>query len=136
MVPERRFAVVVLCNLDTTVLSAAAEGIVAAHLGIGPPETVSGPRETFVREASFEPYLGTYRNSDSLEVELYKFKPIPLGREGGQFFFRMGMMKLPVYRTGEDRFSTDYVDFALIPDGRGGYEYLYGEFHALRRVGR
>ncbi|MCH7930337.1 MAG: beta-lactamase family protein, partial [Proteobacteria bacterium] len=37
MVPQRRFAVVVLCNLDTTVLRSAAEGIVKEFLGLISP---------------------------------------------------------------------------------------------------
>jgi CubicO group peptidase (beta-lactamase class C family) len=133
MVPERRFAVVVLCNLNTTVLRPAADGIVKQYLGLERPEVTRGPRVTFSKEASFEPFLGTYRNSETMEVELYKFKPIPIAREGGQFFFKMRMMKMPVYQTGEYRFSTDYVDFALILDKQGVIKYLFGEFHALKK---
>ncbi|MFC1558974.1 serine hydrolase domain-containing protein [Gemmatimonadota bacterium] len=131
MIPEFNFAVVVLCNLDTTILQNAAEGIIKEYLGLESPETERGSR-VMLGEKEFAPYLGTYRNSENMEIRLFRFKPLPIGR-GGQFFFKMRMIRMPVYQTGQYRFSTDYVDFILIPNEQGAFEYLFGEYHALKR---
>jgi len=133
MVPEHRFAVVVLCNLNTTVLRPAAEGIVKEYLGLIPLKKGSGPKVT-LREDEFEPFLGTYRNTEKMEIELYKFKMVPVGNYGGQFFFKMGPIKMPAYQIGQNRFHTSFVDFILIPDEMGEIEYLFGEFHALKKL--
>jgi CubicO group peptidase (beta-lactamase class C family) len=133
MVPEMRFAVVVLCNLDTTVLKPAAMNILKEYLGLVEPEAPELP-QYILSESEFEPYLGIYHNTDEMEIKLYNFKPAFWAPEGGQFFFKMGKMKMPVYQTAPNQFHTGFADFILVPDEQGKIEYLFGEYHALKKI--
>jgi CubicO group peptidase (beta-lactamase class C family) len=132
LAPGRRFAIAVLTNRSGRMLRSWAGTAMTRLAGLS-AEVEPVPAKITLREAAFRPLLGTYENPPGLRYELFNSKLVPWTREGGQLFSRRGLMRMPVYRIGANRFTDGQVTFTTEVDESGRPRFLHGEWRTLVR---
>jgi len=104
-------------------------------LGLVIPDSKGSIKERkTLTESAFRPLLGAYQNGPRLRYELFNFKVVPWVREGGQFFSRRGLIRMPVHQVGTDRFADEIFTFSLTRDPRGEPRWLHAEYKTLVRT--
>jgi CubicO group peptidase (beta-lactamase class C family) len=128
LVPEHRFAVIVLANRSFSILGKTAEKAMELVLPLKPkveekpqpPQPMSAPE--------MESYVGVYLNSPpSWEVFI----------RDGKLFLKLDDAELSLTKIGEHRFSIGPPgegELVFVLDTEGKVEYLYTDLHAARRV--
>ncbi|MBK9063031.1 MAG: beta-lactamase family protein [Acidobacteria bacterium] len=121
MVPDEKFAVVVLANRTSAVMGRTADAATAAFVAQGPaaPQATSKP---FRNDAA--PFEGTFECPMPLKVELYT---------RGVLHLKRGFMRAPLNRRSDGLFTDSVLVLAVTrgPDGR--VDYLHTELHTLAR---
>jgi CubicO group peptidase (beta-lactamase class C family) len=115
MVPEHRFAVIMLTNKEGAGLSKTQEKAMELLLPLKPKEEVRGQTAQALSAAEMSRYAGTYSNPNRWQIEV-------LVKDGGLFIKEFGL-QLRLTRIGEQRFS-----FAL--PGRAAPEEIVFRFGA------
>ncbi len=132
MVPEHRFAVIVLGNRTGVALNKTAYKAMELMLPLKPGEAMS-KLDLPMSRSEMANCVGAFeQHGNRTEI---------LIREG-KLFLKQGSNELPVRRVGENRFSADStgnagpVEFALIPGPDGKAEYYQGGLRSAKRVGK
>ena len=140
MVPEHRFAVVVLANKTASILGRTAERAMELMLPLTPSPATPRKESIPMTPAEVAGYTGTYVNGP-LKQELSV-------RNGTLVFSQTDAtpghrdFEATVTKTGENRFAysrsggTGVTNFILIPGQDGKIEYLHSMLNAARRVDR
>jgi hypothetical protein len=132
MVPESRFAVIVLGNRTGVALNRAAEKAMELMLSLKPKEADKPKPELPMSESEMAGYVGKYGRSASYEIIL----------KDGNLFLKQGENEVPITKVGENLFAVTLpgsarpMQFALVPGADGKVEYLHAGLRASRRIGK
>ncbi|HEU0180003.1 MAG TPA: serine hydrolase domain-containing protein [Blastocatellia bacterium] len=128
MVPDHRFAVIILVNRTGGSLSKTAEKAMELMLPLE-AKVESKPKPIAMTEAEMARYVGVYdAEPDRIEIVI----------KDGKLLFKGLGLEAQVIKLGESRFSamppgdTQKVEFALIPgaDGKAEFLFLGGRAHS------
>ena len=122
MVPDEKFAVIVLANRTAAVMGRTSDAATATVVAQGPAprEPASKP----FRDGS-KPFEGTFECPKTLKVSLYTL---------GVLQMKHGFMRAPLKRRPDGLF-TDSVLVVAVTRGEGGsVDFLHTELHTLARV--
>lgn len=129
MIPEHRFAVIILTNRSDALLLRSLE--VATELAVPLQPASPAPARTPIamEEAELRRYAGVYQNApDYLTLELVV--------AGGKLFLRQlghaGMTE--VVKVGTNSFTAGNTGFLLIPSRTGDGMFMHISAHALRKL--
>ena len=132
MVPEHRFAVIVLGNRTGVALNKTAGKAMELMLPLKPMEGDKPKRELPMNASEMANCVGKYRQRDvSFEILL----------KDGRLFLKQGPNELPISKVGENRFAATPpgnsrpMEFALLPGADGKAEYFHVGLRAAKRVG-
>jgi len=138
MVPEHRFAVIVLTNTYGSELPETTEKAMELFLPPSAETLADEPDDTEknasipINDEELAAYEGSYFNTPDLSLEL-------VGKDG-QLFLKLGEFEAPVKKVGEQRFATYHpltqqpVEFVLVPGEDGKPAYLHMARRALKKV--
>jgi CubicO group peptidase (beta-lactamase class C family) len=132
MVPQSRFAVIVLGNRTGVALNRAAEKAMELMLPLKPKEADKPKPELPMSESEMAGYVGKYGRSASYEIIL----------KDGNLFLKQGENEVPITKVGENLFAVTLpgsarpMQFALVPGADGKVEYLHAGLRASRRIGK
>ncbi|HEY3136578.1 MAG TPA: serine hydrolase domain-containing protein [Blastocatellia bacterium] len=132
MVPQSRFAVIVLGNRTGVALNRAAEKAMELMLSLKPKEADKPKPELPMSESEMAGYVGKYGRSASYEIIL----------KDGNLFLKQGENEVPITKVGENLFAVTLpgsarpMQFALVPGADGKVEYLHAGLRASRRIGK
>jgi len=129
MVPEYRFAVIILTNKSDSLFFKSMDK--ATELAVPlKPRVTAPPKQPMTMSASeMKRYVGVYQNApDYLTLELVIVD--------GKLFLRQpeASEKSEVLKVADNVFSADGQEFVLISEGNGRIKYLHISGHALRRM--
>lgn len=129
MVPERRFAVIILSNRTGALLIKSMEKATQLALKLNPGFTEPPDKPLQMTEGEMLRYVGAYVNNPAyLSVEI-------LMKDGRLYLRQSGSDRMsPVIKIGDHRFSNEGTHFVLIPGNDGRIEYLHIVGHALKKV--
>jgi CubicO group peptidase (beta-lactamase class C family) len=132
MVPEQRFAVIILANRSGANLSKTAEKAAEMMITLGPKPAEEKPMDVPVSEAEKAEWIGTYFHPPAQKVEI-------LLKEG-RLFLRRGRAELPIRKTGKNQFSvtppgaSQGQRFILVPGKDGKTAYLFSGGRASKKI--
>jgi hypothetical protein len=133
MVPEQRFAVIVLGNRTGVALNKTAEKAMELMLPLKASEAEKPKQELAMSAAEMANYVGKYGQKDvSFEILL----------KDGKLFLKQGPNQLPISKVGDTRFSaispgnSRPMEFALVPGADGRVEYIHVGLRAAKRIGK
>jgi CubicO group peptidase (beta-lactamase class C family) len=127
LVPEKRFAVVVVTNRSGSTLARTVDRAIELYLGLAPQtETPSPPLAPLAREA-LEPYVGVYEHLPS-RWEVFA--------RDGKLFVREEGKERELVRVGVDQFVAgdppdEQIVFVRSPNGV--YEHIFLGLYSARR---
>ena len=129
IVPEYRFAVIILTNKSDSLLLKSMEK--ATELAVPlQPKAAALPKQPIAMSAGeMKRYVGVYQNApDYLRLELVIVD--------GKLFLRQpgASEKSEVVKVGDNIFSAGGQEFVLISETNGRMKYLHISGHALRRM--
>jgi CubicO group peptidase (beta-lactamase class C family) len=131
MVPEKRFAVIVLANKSGALLKKTAEKAIELLLPLE-AEIQTKPKQALaVSETEIIDCVGQYANKPEWAEILVKEGTLVLKRQDGEF---------PITKTGDYRFSiiepskSEAEEFVVVRRGGDKAEYLHIGRHALKKV--
>lgn len=148
LVPEKRFAVIVMANKTGTALGKTTEKAMELFLPLQPKAPVSPRQKMPLTQPEMEEVAGTYRNG-LLRVDLFirdrqlirkEFYPTTVEEGPGR------EIETPVTKIGRDRFAftppgddaragyAGAVEFTVIRGADGKPEYLHGSLEAATKV--
>ncbi len=137
MVPEHRFAVIVLANQLQAwrILDTAVNKAMKLLLPLQ-PRSKSKPKTPFpIDQAQLDDYIGTYDNAflNSTATENRE-----IFRKGNRLFCKFRDRELPMTFVGEDRLAieqpfTRKQEFVFSRDGDGKIAYLHFDSRAWKR---
>jgi CubicO group peptidase (beta-lactamase class C family) len=138
MVPEHRFAVIVLANQLQAgrVLNAAVEKAMKLLLPLE-PELAATPKSTLpVTQQELDDYVGTYENP---EVNATVVENREIKRKGNQLFYKVRDRELPMTFIGKDRLVitqlfTPRQEFVLSRGTDGNVAYLHFNSRAWKKL--
>jgi CubicO group peptidase (beta-lactamase class C family) len=131
MVPERRFAVIVLANRSRSLLNKTAEKAMELMLPLEAKAEVKPKRALATSDAEISKYVGTYTNKPERIELLVKHGRLILKKQDGEF---------PTTKIGDHRFlipktkESEAEEFVLVLAADGKAKYLHIGRHALRKV--
>jgi CubicO group peptidase (beta-lactamase class C family) len=131
MVPERRFAVIVLANRSRSLLNKTAEKAMELMLPLEAKAETKSKRALATSDAEISEYVGTYTNKTERIEILAKQGRLILKKQDGEF---------PTTKIGDHRFlipkpkESEAGEFVLVLGADGKAKYLHIERHALRKV--
>lgn len=133
MVPEHRFAVIVLGNKTGVALNKTAEKAMELMLPLKPKETEKPKPELQMSESEMASYVGRYgQRSANYEILV----------KDGKLFLKQGENEVPITKVGEKLFAATLpgdprpIQFALAPGADGKVEYFHAGLRASRRIGK
>lgn len=144
MVPEHRFAVIILSNTYGTkfpkstekamelFLPLEAEMAADSEMNVSLPMPEEVISEEEMSEEEMTAYVGHYSNSPELYLDIVK-------KDGG-IFLKIGELEAPVTKIGENRFLATNpflgqpLEFILVPGEDGEPGYLHMSHRALKKV--
>ncbi|MEK6323175.1 MAG: serine hydrolase domain-containing protein [Acidobacteriota bacterium] len=133
MVPEHRFAVIVLGNRTGVALNKSAEKAGELILPLKPKEADKPKQELPLSASEMANYAGKYGQRDvGFEILI----------KDGKLFLKQGPNELPISKVGEARFSaaspgnSRRMEFALVPGADGKAEYFHMGLRAAKRIGK
>ncbi len=129
MVPEHRFAIIILGNRTGALLTKTMDEATDMALALTPKSPVEAKKPWPMNDAERARYVGTYINNPTyLTVEI-------LQKDGNLFLKQVGANEItPIVKVGNNRFSSDGEEFVLIPNQDNQLEFLYIVGHAFKKV--
>ncbi len=129
MVPEHRFAVIILTNRSDALLLGSLEMATELAVPLEPASAAPARTPIAMDEAELHRYVGVYQNApDYLTLELVV--------EAGKLFLRQlgqpGMSE--VVKVGTNSFAAGGTGFLLIPARTGDGLFMHISAHALRKL--
>ena len=130
MVPEQRFAVIILANSSDALLNKTSEKAMELMLPLEKKTESNFMHTLAMSKDEMLDYVGTYLNKPQRAEIIAK---------DGKLFVKWGEGEFPVTKIGSYRFSVEkQVDpseeFVLVPDANGKVEYLHIGRHALKKM--
>ena len=122
MVPEEKFAVIVLANRTAAVMGRTADAAIAAYVAQGPPAPEPASRP--FRDGA-GPFEGTFECPKPLTLKLYTL---------GVLQMKHGFMRAPLKRRADGLFTDSVLVVAVTRGADGRVDYLHTELHTLARV--
>ena len=133
MVPESRFAVIVLGNRTGVALNKTAEKAMELMLPLKPKEADKPKPELPMSESEMAGYVGKYgQRSVSYEIVL----------KDGKLFLKQGENEVPITKVDDNRFAATLpgslrpMQFSLVSGADGKVEYLHAGLRASRRIAK
>lgn len=132
MVPEHRFAVIVLGNRTGVALSETAEKAMELMLPLKPRAAETPKEDLPMTAADMANYTGKYGQREiSVEILL----------KDGKLFLKQGQSERPMRKIGENRFAAGApgatpTQFVLVPGADGKAEYYHAGLRAARRISK
>ena len=129
MVPEHRFAIIILTNRTGALLTKTMDEATEMVGTLAAEPRVEAQKPWPMNDAERARYVGTYINSPTyLSVEI-------LQKDRNLFLRQIGTNDMtPIIKIGNNRFSSGGDEFVLIPDKDNKVEFLYIVGHAFKRV--
>ena len=127
IVPEYRFAVIILTNKSDSLLLKSMEKATELAVPLQPRVAASPKQPIMMSEGEMQRYVGIYQNApDYLRLELEIVD--------GKLFLRQprASEKSEVTKVGDNIFSAGGQEFVLISETNGRMKYLHVSGHALR----
>lgn len=142
LVPEKRFAVIVMANKTGTVLGKTTEKAMELLLPLQPKPAVSPAQKMPMTKPEMEEVTGTYRNGN-LRVDLF----VRDGKLIRKEFYKTSVeegpgheFEVPVAKIGRDRFGftppgseAEDIQFTVIRGVDGKPEFLHGNLEAAAK---
>jgi len=136
LVPEKRFAVIILANKTASIFGKTAEKAMELMLPLTSIPVSDLRPASQITPAEMRSYAGTYRNGTKQTVLLVK---------DGQLFLTDSYIQspdrlMPVTKIGMNRFAfsesgqSDQTEFILIPGSDGSIEFLFRGLVAAKKV--
>ncbi|MGE5208073.1 MAG: serine hydrolase domain-containing protein, partial [Alphaproteobacteria bacterium] len=147
LVPEKRFAVVLMANKTGTILGKTAEAAMELFLPLQPKALVPIPEPVPMTKSEMQEIAGTYRNG-LLRIELFVRDGQLIRKETYPTTAEEGPgreIETPVKKIGRDRFVffppgedpragyAGVTQFTLVRDSKGAPEYVHGSLEAAAR---
>jgi len=129
MVPEYRFAVIILTNKSDSLFFKSMDKATELAIPLKPRVTASPKQPMTMSASEMKRYVGVYQNApDYLTLELVIVD--------GKLFLRQpeASEKSEVLKVADNVFSADGQEFVLISESNGRIKYLHISGHALRRM--
>jgi CubicO group peptidase (beta-lactamase class C family) len=132
MVPDYRFAVIILANRTGANLSQTAEKAMEMMLPLGPKAPAEAEKDLPISDADKAAWVGTYVQPPGQELEIVL--------KDGRLFLRRGTSELPIRKTGENRISvappgaSRGQQFFIVRGKDGKTLYLYAGGRAARKI--
>jgi len=132
MVPDKRFAVVILANRSGASLNKTAEKAMEMFLTLTPKTEPKTPAELPISEADAAAWVGTYQNAPAEKIEIFP--------KDGKLFLRRGTSELPLRKTGENQISAGasgnprQAQFTIVRGKDGRTLYLHSGGRAFRKT--
>jgi CubicO group peptidase (beta-lactamase class C family) len=130
LVPEHRFAVILMANRNAAFFNTTAQKALELMLPLQPAKSI-GPRINMpMNEAEMNAYAGTYFNEDTVEILT----------KDGKLWLKERNALLPVTKHGAGHFSAgepgsdSSQDFTLVKGPGGKIEYLHRAGRALKKI--
>jgi CubicO group peptidase (beta-lactamase class C family) len=130
IVPEHRFAFIVMANRNMGYFNATAEKAMELLLSLGPAPSRTLTQALPMSDEEMSSYLGKYSNEDNVEIVL----------RDHHLFLRERNSETPVTKIKEHVFATGPVNvsqpqtFALVAGPSGRIEFLHRFGRALKRM--
>jgi len=128
MVPEHRFAIIILSNRTGALFTKTMDQATEMALPLAQEPPVEAKKPWPMNDAEQARYVGTYINSPTyLSVEI-------LQKNGGLFLRQIGANDMtPIIKIGKNRFSSDGKEFVLVLDQNNQVEFLHIVGHAFKK---
>lgn len=129
IVPEHRFAVIILTNKTNGLLLKSLEKATELAVPLQPKAVSSSKQPVMMTEAEMKNYVGAYENApDYLRLEL-------VTSDGKLFLRQLGANeKSEVVKVGDNIFTAGGQEFLLISGTNGKTKYMHIAGHALKRM--
>jgi CubicO group peptidase (beta-lactamase class C family) len=129
IVPEHRFAIIILSNRTGALLTKTMDEATELALPLATKPHVEAEKPWPMDDAERARYVGTYINNPTyLSVEI-------LQKEGNLFLRQIGANDMtPIIKLGTNRFSSGGEEFVLIPGHDNKVELLFIVGHAFKRI--
>lgn len=129
IVPEHRFAFIVMANRNMGYFNATAQKAMELMLPLGPAPSRTVTQVLPMSDEEMSSYLGTYSNEDNVELVL----------KDHQLFLRERGSEMPVTKLQEHVFAAGWPSpqaqvFTLLPGAGGRIEFLHRFGRALKRI--
>jgi CubicO group peptidase (beta-lactamase class C family) len=131
MVPEHRFAVIVLGNKSGARLEKTVEKAMEMMLPLKAKTASTAPQPIAMNEAEMMNYAGNYAHSVRANIEIVV--------QNGKLFWKRRDELLPLVKTGNYRFMiaspdpNELEEFVLVTGSDGKVEYLHMDGRAYKR---
>jgi CubicO group peptidase (beta-lactamase class C family) len=128
MVPERRFAIIVLTNKSGETLAATRAKAMDLVLALRAPEDEAPKTAMPMSEAEMRAFAGKYKNGPQTWEIFMK---------GESLYLRQGSEEVQLTRTAERRLSFGRGlanDLVFVPGGNGRPEHLFDGLYSARRI--
>jgi len=128
MVPERRFAVIVLTNRSGETLAATRQKAMELVLAFKPAEAEKPKSAAPMSEAEMRAFVGKYKNGPQTWEIFMK---------DGKLHLRQGSEEFQLTRTGERRlsFGTGFAnDLVFVPGDNGQPEHIFDGLYSARKI--
>lgn len=122
MVPDNRFAVIVLANHNSAIMGATADK--ATEMYVNLKDEPEARPFTLIREDA-DRYEGVFVCPPKIEVELYL---------NGVLHMKMGWPRSPVKQFSDTEYTNSIVPFTVTVDSNGTVQYIHAELHTVKRV--
>ena len=133
MVPDQRFAVIILANRSGASLDKTAEKAMEMFLPLTPKPEPKPLVELPISEAEKAEWVGTYQNLPTDKIEIFA--------RDGKLFLRRGTSELPLRKTAENQVSAGapgnprQAQFTFVRGKDGRTLYLHSGGRAFRKAG-
>ena len=130
IVPQHRFAFIVMANRNMGYFNATAEKAMELMLPLGPAPPRTLTQALPMTDEEMNAYTGTYSNEDNVEIVLRDHR----------LFLRERNSEMPVTKIAEHVFAVGPVTvsqpqtFAFVADANGRIQFLHRAGRALRRM--
>jgi CubicO group peptidase (beta-lactamase class C family) len=129
IVPEHRFAVIILTNKTNGLLLRTLEKATELAVPLQPRTAPSTKQPLTMTTVEMKNYVGAFENApDYLRLEL-------IVSDGKLFLRQLGATeRSEVVKVGDNVFSADGQEFLLIPGANGKTKYMHIAGHALKKI--
>ena len=132
MVPDHRFAVIVLGNRTGVSLNKTAEKALELMLPLKPKEAVGSNPELSMTPAEMANYIGQYGQREVIVEIILK---------NGKLVLKQGPSERPIRKISENRFAAEapgstLTEFVLVLGADGKAEFFQGGLRSAVRIGK
>lgn len=131
MVPERRFAVIVLCNGDGVALDKTREKAMELMLPLAPKDVAKPGTPQPMSASEMEKYVGRYEQPNRFKIEIVV--------KEGRLFIREFNSEMPLIKISENRFAFRFpqgensVEIFIRPGKDGEPRFIHQYVWAFKR---